>query len=158
MAEELKTTGPQRRMPKASIIRHVPLDQPADYYLSVPFQDWDEERMFREIEAFIEETGLEDYSDYIRRGALLNYDRNVFSHERSDRLKLKPIEQQYLQLEYSPRRIDKFRQASGLWILVALCSIGAAGKLECPARGRLWLSNVNHRLVQGWDESAVNGG
>ncbi|KAL1296699.1 hypothetical protein AAFC00_000174 [Neodothiora populina] len=128
---------PRRRVPSVTSLRDKSLDQPADCYISVPFQDWDENRMITEIEIFIEEGELEDYADYIRRGALLNYDRNIFSHERHDLMKLKPIEQRYLNLEYSPKRLDKFRQASGLYILVALCSVGAA--------------------VQGWDESAVNG-
>lgn len=118
-------------MPSASSARDASVNdqQPADYYLSVPFQDWDEEHMLSEIEIFIEEAALEDYSDYVRRGALLNYDRNIFSQERQDHLKLKPIEQEYLDLEYSPKRADRFKQASGLYILVALCSVGAAGKL-----------------------------
>lgn len=116
-------------MPSVSSVQDASVEPPADYYLSVPFQDWDEERMFREIETFIEEAGLEDYADYIRRGALLNYDPNIFAHERQDLLKLKPVEKHYLDLEFSPRRIDKFKQASGLYILVALCSIGAAGEL-----------------------------
>lgn len=122
---------PRRRMPSdVSSMRDESLNQPADYYLAVPFQDWSEERMFTEIETFIEDAQLEDYADYIRRGALLNYDRSIFAQERQDHLKLKPIEQEYLDLEYSPRRIDKFKQASGLYVLVGLCSIGAAGILS----------------------------
>lgn len=113
-------------------------DEPPDYWLSVPFQDWSKSRMEDEIESFIVTTELEEYSDYIRRGALLCQDRNAFDRERPDGLKPKPSEQRYLDLEYSTRRGDKFRQAGRLWLLVALCSLGAA--------------------VQGWDESAVNGG
>jgi len=112
--------------------------EPPDYWLSVPFQDWSKSRMETEIDSFIATTELEEYSDYIRRGALLCQDRNAFERERPDGLKLKPIEKRYLDLEYSTRRSDKFRQAGRLWLLVALCSLGAA--------------------VQGWDESAVNGG
>lgn len=131
MAEKFKTEA-RRRVPHttSSVRTDSPNSQPADYYLSVPFQDWDEEHMLREIDLFIEEARLEDYESYIRRGALLNYDRNIFSQGRQDNLCLKPIEQHYLELEYSPRRLDRFRQARGLYILVALCSVGAAGKTQ----------------------------
>lgn len=113
-------------------------NEPPDYWLSVPFQDWSKGRMESEIESFVEIGNLEEYSDYIRRGALLCQDRNAFDRERPDGLKLKPSEKRFLDLEYSTKRADKFRQAGRLWLVVALCSLGAA--------------------VQGWDESAVNGG
>lgn len=127
MATTMKVEPRRRNMSVSSLAPETAPEQPADYYLSVPFQDWDPDQMKTEIENFIEEAELDDYADYVRRGALLNYDRNFFAAERHDRLKLKPVEEYYLRLEYSPRRIDKFRQASGLYVLVALCSVGAAG-------------------------------
>lgn len=109
-----------------------------DAKLARPFSGWTHQKMTDRIDKFIDDTELEDYAHYIRRGAFLAQSKAAFDRERDDGLKLKDIERTYLDLEYSRKRIDKFKQPWRLYALVALCSIGAA--------------------VQGWDETAVNGG
>lgn len=110
-----------------------------DAKLAQPFSGWTHQQMTASIDAFIAESELEDYEHYIRRGAFLAQSKAAFSpdRERDDGLRLKESERHYLDLEYSPRRIDKFKQPWRLYALVALCSVGAA--------------------VQGMDETAVNG-
>ncbi|KAF2834977.1 sugar transporter family protein [Patellaria atrata CBS 101060] len=118
-----------------------PEPQSVNRFISVPFADWDSNTMSTEIEIFIEESGLSDYSDYIRRGAYLAQDKNAFprNRPRPDGLKLREDkdERKYLDLEYSSRPIDRFNQPWRLYALVVCCSLGAA--------------------VQGWDETAING-
>ncbi|KAK3215883.1 hypothetical protein GRF29_8g1427028 [Pseudopithomyces chartarum] len=113
-------------------------DRP-DRRLAQPFSGWNHDRMTKSIDNFIQVSGLEDYEKYIRRGAFLAQSKAAFvpGRERSDGLILKDDERHYLDLEESPRRIDKFNQPWRLYAVVGLCSLGAA--------------------VQGWDESAVNG-
>ncbi|KAF2175792.1 MFS sugar transporter [Zopfia rhizophila CBS 207.26] len=108
-----------------------------DRRLAQPFSGWTHERMNSSINAFIEESELEDYQDYIRRGAFLAQSKAAFENDRNDGLILKESERQALELEHSTRRIDKFKQPWRLYALVACCSLAAA--------------------VQGWDETAVNG-
>ncbi|KAF2500921.1 hypothetical protein BU16DRAFT_185712 [Lophium mytilinum] len=114
-------------------------DGPADQYMSVPFFGWDQNKMNLEANEFIKLSGLADYASHIRRGSFLAQDRNAFPKDkpRHDGLTLTPDERARLELEQSPRRIDKFKQPFRLWAVVILCSLGAA--------------------VQGWDETAVNG-
>jgi len=114
-----------------------PPDRP-DRKLAQPFSGWTHDEMTKKIDAFIEESELQDYADYIRKGAFLAQSKAAFNRDRPDGLKLKKTEQDYLDLEYSPRPIDKFKQPWRLYALVGCCSLGAA--------------------VQGWDETAVNGG
>ncbi|KAF2265060.1 hypothetical protein CC78DRAFT_532691 [Lojkania enalia] len=113
-------------------------DRP-DRRLAQPFSGWTYERMKKSIDDFIEESELEDYDKYIRRGAFLAQSKAAFAtgRERPDDLTLRDYERQALHLEYSQRRIDKFKQPWRLYALVGICSLGAA--------------------VQGWDETAVNG-
>ena len=86
-------------------------DRP-DRRLAQPFSGWTHEQMSNAIDKFIEVSGLEDYAQYIRRGAFLAQSKAAFpvGRERRDGLKLKDIERHYLDLEYSPRRIDKFKR------------------------------------------------
>ncbi|KAF2634027.1 hypothetical protein P280DRAFT_554874 [Massarina eburnea CBS 473.64] len=113
-------------------------DRP-DRRLAQPFSGWSHERMSASVDKFLDDSGLGDYEKYIRRGAFLAQSKAAFAdgRERADRLKLKDSEREYLDLENSPRKIDKFRQPWRLYALVGVCSLGAA--------------------VQGWDETAVNG-
>jgi len=111
-----------------------------DRKLAQPFSGWTHKQMTESIEAFLLESGLDDYADYVRRGAFLAQSKAAFPSDRvrDDGLSLKPVERQYLDLEYSTRRIDRFKQPWRLYALVGCCSLGAA--------------------VQGMDETAVNGG
>ncbi|KAH7112931.1 hypothetical protein B0J11DRAFT_183760 [Dendryphion nanum] len=113
-------------------------DRP-DRRLAQPFSGWEFERMMASIDAFIAESELQDYADYIRRGAFLAQSKAAFApgRERRDGLVLRESERRFLDLENSPRRIDKFKQPWRLYALVGCCSLGAA--------------------VQGWDETAING-
>lgn len=77
--------------------------------------------MTSSVDKFIEISGLEDYDKYIRRGAFLAQSKTAY-----DRLTLNDEERRYLQLESSPRRIDKFKQPWRLYALVGICSLGAA--------------------------------
>lgn len=110
-----------------------------DRKLAQPFSGWTHKQMTESIEAFLLESALDDYVDYIRRGAFLAQSKVAFPSDRvrDDGLSLKPVERQYLDLEYSTRRIDRFKQPWRLYALVGCCSLGAA--------------------VQGMDETAVNG-
>lgn len=84
--------------------------------------------MTKSIDNFIQVSGLEDYEKYIRRGAFLAQSKAAFvpGRESSDGLILKDDERHYLDLEESPRRIDKFNQPWRLYAVVGLCSLGAA--------------------------------
>lgn len=108
--------------------------------LASPFAGWTHDRMTRAIDDFVELSGLEDYDKYIRRGAFLAQSKTAFREGRSrqDDLTLTEEERAALQLENSRRRIDKFKQPWMMYALIGCCSLGAA--------------------VQGWDETAVNGG
>lgn len=99
-----------------------------DRRLAQPFSGWNHSRMSASIDAFIREGELDDYAHYIRRGAFLAQSKNAFAvgHGRRDGLTLKDSERRYLDLENSPRRIDKFKQPWRLFALVGLCSLGAA--------------------------------
>lgn len=130
-----------------------------DRRLAQPFSGWTHEQMTASIETFIEESELQDWSDYIRRGAFLAQSKAAFApgRERRDGLTLKDSERAYIDLENSPRRIDKFKQPWRLYALVGCCSLGAA------VQG--WY--VNHRptketrsllLTDSRDETAINGG
>ncbi|KAF2492702.1 putative MFS myo-inositol transporter [Lophium mytilinum] len=109
-----------------------------DRVLAQPFSGWTHKTMTDSIDDFLRESELDDYAHYIRKGAFLAQSKAAFpkDRERSDGLTLKPIERQYLDLEYSTRKIDTFKQPWRLYILIACCSVGAA--------------------VQGMDETAVN--
>ncbi|KAF2797483.1 hypothetical protein K505DRAFT_235427 [Melanomma pulvis-pyrius CBS 109.77] len=114
------------------------VDRP-DRRLAQPFSGWTHEQMTESIDNFIQESELDDYAHYIRRGAFLAQSKAAFpvGRERRDGLELKDSERNFLDLENSPRRIDQFKQPWRLYALVGCCSLGAA--------------------VQGWDETAVNG-
>jgi len=84
--------------------------------------------MTESIDNFVAVSGLEDYDKYIRRGAFLAQSKAAFPHgrQRRDGLTLRDEERHYLELEDSPRRIDKFKQPWRLYALVGVCSLGAA--------------------------------
>jgi hypothetical protein len=84
--------------------------------------------MTESIDKFINVSGLEDYDKYIRKGAFLAQSKAAFpiGRQRRDGLTLKDEEREYLDLENSPRRIDKFKQPWRLYALVGVCSLGAA--------------------------------
>lgn len=85
-------------------------------------------RMTESVDKFITTSGLEDYDQYIRKGAFLAQSKAAFpvGRERRDGLTLKDEERYYLKLEDSSRRIDKFKQPWRLYALVGVCSLGAA--------------------------------
>ncbi|KAF9732672.1 hypothetical protein PMIN06_002873 [Paraphaeosphaeria minitans] len=127
-----------KRKPAPPVVSKHDGDQP-DRRLAQPFSGWSHQQMEESVDKFITVSGLEDYDKYIRRGAFLAQSKAAFSigRPRRDGLSLKDEERHYLDLENSPRRIDKFKQPWRLYALVGVCSLGAA--------------------VQGWDETAVNG-
>jgi hypothetical protein len=98
--------------------------------------------MTASINRFIERSGLDDYEKYIRRGAFLAQSKAAFAvgRERADGLTLKDDERKYLDLENSPRRIDKFRQPWRLYALVGVCSLGAAVQGWCVIRSLAMLT------------------
>ncbi|KAL9016462.1 MAG: hypothetical protein Q9185_006198 [Variospora sp. 1 TL-2023] len=90
------------------------------------------------IDAFMEKTKIDEiYAEHIRKGAFLAQDNEAFQDPREDGLQLKPEERAALVLE-DPKTGNKWNQPWILYALVGCCSLGAA--------------------VQGWDETAVNGG
>lgn len=108
-------------------MRALEKNQP-DRRLAQPFSGWNHERMTKAIDDFIAVSGLSDYDHYIRRGAFLAQSKTAFQRgrRRQDRLTLSDEERTYLDLENSPRRMDKFRQPWRLYALVGICSLGAA--------------------------------
>lgn len=109
------------------VIKDQEADRP-DRRLAQPFSGWTYERMTESIDAFVKESELDDYEHYIRRGAFLAQSKAAFpvGRDRRDGLTLKDSERMYLDLENSPRRIDKFKQPWRLYALVGCCSLGAA--------------------------------
>jgi hypothetical protein len=99
-----------------------------DRRLAQPFSGWNHERMTTSIDNFIAVSGLEDYEKYIRRGAFLAQSKAAFpkGRDRRDGLTLTNSERYYMDLESSPRPIDKFNQPWRLYALVGVCSLGAA--------------------------------
>lgn len=116
---------------------HVPFDGNPSAILQNPFHGKRPEEMNALVEAFLARTQLHEiYHGLIRKGAFLAQDRNAFAPERRrrDDLRLDQEEIRMLQKEET----SKWDQPWRLYALVATCAMGAA--------------------VQGWDETAVNGG
>ena len=87
------------------------------------------------IDTFMDKTGIDlSYYEVIARGAFLAQDRCAFSRPREDKRRLSQEETEALEREEN----DKWNQPYVLYALVACCSLGAS--------------------VQGFDESAINGG
>lgn len=128
-------------------------DQP-DRRLAQPFSGWPHAKMTASVDKFIEDSGLEDYDQYIRRGAFLAQSKSAFARTRNDGLALKDSEREFLRLEDSPRRIDMFKQPWRLYALVGMCSLGAAVQgwyVFCSL-------SAESSLTACRDETAVNGG
>lgn len=82
-----------------------------------PFIGMRHEKMDELIEAFINNTTIEDiYHEVIRKGAFLAQDREAFEGARTDSLRLKPDELEALRQE-DPKTGNKWNQP---WILYAL--------------------------------------
>ncbi|KAF2759188.1 hypothetical protein EJ05DRAFT_499609 [Pseudovirgaria hyperparasitica] len=112
---------------------------PKDRHFAAAFSGWSAQQLDDAVKTLVDQSDgyLDDYHHYLLRGAYLAQSKKAFDRPREDGLALKEREQQYLKLERSDRRIDKFNQPWRLYFLIICCSLGAA--------------------VQGWDESAVNG-
>lgn len=105
-------------------------DAQSYYELRNPFDEWTEDDMKKATTDFAQhpESGLEDYAHYFVRGGMLNLDPQAYDNE--DAMKVSPEERKALDRETRPQsRFDRFRQTKGLYLLVALCSAAAAGKL-----------------------------
>lgn len=102
--------------------------------IHAPFDGFEEEEMKDRIEQFIQETGLGDDHLCFLKGAFIAQNDRAFSSPHNDGLILTSEEEQCLLEE----KENRWRHPRALWQLVALCAVGAA--------------------VQGWDESAVDGG
>ncbi|KAL8787200.1 MAG: hypothetical protein Q9195_007891 [Heterodermia aff. obscurata] len=90
------------------------------------------------VDNFMEKTKLDPmYRETIQKGAFLAQDSNAFALERRDGLVLSKVEREWLAVE-DPQTGNKWNQPWILYALIGCCSLGAA--------------------VQGWDETAVNGG
>lgn len=105
-----------------------------DAQIHAPFDGLDEKQMKDEIQEFIQKTGLGDDHLYFLKGAFIAQSDRAFSTPHNDGLTLTPDEKDSLREENEYR----WRHPRALWQLVALCAAGAA--------------------VQGWDESAIDGG
>ena len=108
-----------------------PSQPPKPYYeLRNPFDTWTIKDMQGEIAEFTKHPGLALYHDFFERGGLLNLDPNAFERERKDGYSVDDEEGKALGRENNPTsKFDRFRQTKGLYLLVALCSAAAAGKL-----------------------------
>lgn len=100
-------------------------DQP-DRLLYKPFAGLSQQDLMTQVEDFLEKSQLTDYKEHFVRGALLAQSNMAFDGMREDGLKLDPKTRVALDLEFSPRRIDRFKQPVKLYLLVACCSLGAA--------------------------------
>ncbi|GAA5905297.1 hypothetical protein JCM5296_001435 [Sporobolomyces johnsonii] len=97
--------------------------------LANPLYDMTEEELYRDVEHFVERTGLRDIQDVLKKAALVAQDRNNF-----ERLpQLDEEEKQYLREETTHR----WRQTKMLYYQVLMCSLAA--------------------VVQGMDETVING-
>ena len=105
----------------------------ANTRIYAPLDGLSSDAIKRKVDDFITETGLDDDRSYLEKGAFLVQSKQAFDRDREDLLRLKDSEKEWLQLEQT----NKWHQPPALWRLVALCALGA--------------------MVQGWDESAVNG-
>lgn len=102
--------------------------------IHAPFDRLDEKAINEKIEQFVQETGLRDYHQHFLKGAFLAQNERAFSNPHEDGLMLTDDEKECLRRESEHR----WKHPGALWQLVALCAVGAA--------------------VQGWDESAIDGG
>ena len=88
-----------------------------DSVLVNPFIGMRHEKMDELIEAFINNTKIEDiYHEVIRKGAFLAQDNEAFGSPRTDNLSLKPEEVEALRQE-DPKTGNKWNQP---WVLYAL--------------------------------------
>lgn len=99
-----------------------------------PFRGWDRAEMDREVNRFIEETGLRTWEREIRYGAYLEQDPETDIDDDECRRAL-DLEREK---ENSPYWLGLPRLPWRVYALVICCSLGA--------------------VVQGWDETAINGG
>jgi hypothetical protein len=112
------------------------------YELRNPFDDWTIERMQGAIAEFTEYPGLKIYHDFFERGGLLNLDPNAFERNDQTSFQTSSKEREALERENNPKsRFDRFRQTKGLYLLVALCSAAAAGKLLLRLRSGIYQAN-----------------
>ncbi len=105
--------------------------------IHAPFNLIEEDQLMLEAQNFVEENGLEDYQSHFLKGAFIaQNDRAFFTQHPPGGLSLTTKEADCLQQEIDGT--NRWRHPRALWQLVGLCAIGAA--------------------VQGWDESAIDGG
>lgn len=122
-----------------------------------PFDRWSPETMGKEIATFLQLTGLDLYKDFFERGGILNLDSFAFRPGKTLSITVSEKEKDKLEIEHNTdKRLNRFKQTKGLYLLVALCSAAAAGKLSLVTTIPYQTNNLDS--VQGWDESAVNGG
>ncbi|GAA6019822.1 hypothetical protein JCM11491_000284 [Sporobolomyces phaffii] len=94
-----------------------------------PLADKSEEELMRDVEDYVERTGLHDIHDLLKKAALVAQDRSNF-----DRLpQLSEEEKRVLREE----KTHKWRQTKTLYMQVVMCSFAA--------------------VVQGMDETVING-
>lgn len=97
-----------------------------------PFIGMRHEKMDELIEAFIQNTKIEDiYHEVIRKGAFLAQDGEAFRGPRTDSLHLKPDELEALRQE-DPRTGNKWNQP---WILYALVGTFFASPIRILQHG-----------------------
>lgn len=85
-----------------------------------------------QVEEFAAEKGVTEYTDYLKKGALIAQDPDNYEEIHGEQ-KLSPEEVTVLQREVS----HKWKVPTTLYLTIVTCSIGAA--------------------VQGWDQEGSNG-
>lgn len=90
-----------------------------------PFEGLSLKEMKTRVDRFTNVAGLDRWNDIFLKGALLAQSETAFRN-RDDDLKLTDEETLAIEQEFSPRRLDRFRQPLKLYLLVAVCSLGAA--------------------------------
>ena len=110
-------------------------DYDIDKIIGAPLNGLTREAMKEKVTAFLKRTGLDHIQEEtVLKAAFLARLPDAFDKPRVDQMILKKEESDCIEIE----KEHKWNQTKGLWRLVIFCALGAA--------------------VQGWDESAVNGG
>ena len=112
----------------------LPVDE-IDKIIAAPLNGLTREAMKGKVADFLKKTGLHHiHNETVLKAAFLAQLPSAFDLPRPDGLDLSSEERDCIEGE----KEHKWKQTKGLWSLVTFCALGAA--------------------VQGWDESAVNGG
>jgi hypothetical protein len=108
------------------IHRQPPAGSHTDRRLVNPFTEWSHEQVQDHARGFISRSGLNRYETEFLKGASLAQSNLLLDGNNHGSLTLTSSERKALLWETSNNRLDRFRQPRKLYLLVAVCSLGAA--------------------------------